>query len=106
MEPSETFQIIDDTKGTLTYMLVLAEPETQRMERLELIETMKANGINRDKFYKITKALTGADLIEEITTQPNGRVKIVKTELTPKGRRVAELVKKIEQALNPKKEQF
>jgi len=99
MEFSEAFQIIDDIKGTLTYMLVLAEPETQHMERLELIDTMRANGINRDKFYKITKSLAGAGLIEEVTTQPNGRVKIVKTELTPKGRQVAELVQKIEQAL-------
>ncbi len=99
MEPSEAFQLIDDNKGTLTYMLVLAEPETQRMERLELIEKMRASGINRDKFYKITKALTAAGFIAEVTTQPNGRVKIVKTELTPKGRQVAELVKKIEQAL-------
>jgi len=99
MEPSAAFQTIDDIKGTLTYMLVLDEPETQRIERLELIDTMRANGINRDKFYKITKALAAAGLIEEVTTQPNGRVKIVKTELTPKGRQVAELVKKIEQAL-------
>ena len=55
MELCETFQIIDDTKGPLTY--ILAEPETKRMERLELIKTMRANGINRSKFYKITKAL-------------------------------------------------
>jgi predicted transcriptional regulator len=99
MEPSEAFHTIDDTKGTLTYMLVLAEPETQRMERLELIETMRANGINRDKFYKITKALAGSGLIEEVATQPNGRVKRVKTELTPKGRQVAELLQKIKQTL-------
>ena len=97
MELSETFQIIDDTKETLTY--ILAEPETQSMESLELIETMRAIGINRSKFYKIPKALAGADLIEEVTTQPNVRVKRVKTELTPIGRQVAELVQKIEQAL-------
>ena len=99
MEPSEIFQTIDDTKGTLTYILVLAEPETQRMERLELIDTMRSNGINRDKFYRITKTMAGADLIEEVTTQPNGRVKRVKTELTPKGKQVAELVQKIKQTL-------
>ena len=99
MELSETFQRIDDTKGTLTYILVLADPETQRMESLELIETMRANGINRSKFYKISKALAGAGLIEEVITQLNGRVKRVKTELTSKGRQVAELVQKIEQAL-------
>ncbi len=106
MEPSEALKTIDNTKGTLTYILILAEPETQKRERLDLIETMRDNGINRDKFYRITKAMADVGLIEEVTMQPNGRVKIVKTELTPKGRRLAELVKKIEQALTPEKEQF
>jgi len=40
-----------------------------------------------------------AGSVEEMTTQPNGRVKRVKTELTPKGRQISQLVKKIEQAL-------
>jgi len=99
METSEAFKTINDTKGTLTYIIVLAEPETQQMERLELIEKMRANGINRDKFYKITRAMVDAGLIEEVTTQPNGRMKRVKTELTPKGKQVAELIQKIKQTL-------
>ena len=90
---------IDDTKGALKYILVLSDPEAEHLERLQLIEKMKKNGISRDKFYKITKALVNEGLIEEVTTQSNGRVKRVKTELTPKGRQVAELIQKIEQAL-------
>lgn len=99
MESSEALQTIDNTKGTLTYILVLAEPETQQMERLELIKKMRDNGINRDKFYRITKVMADVDLIEEVTMQPNGRVKRVKTELTPKGKQVAQLVQRIKQTL-------
>ena len=95
MEPSEALQTIDNTKGTLTYILVLAEPETQKMERLELIKKMGANGINRDKFYRITKVMADVGLIEEVTMQPNGRVKRVKTGLTPKGEKIGELIKQI-----------
>jgi len=95
MEPSEALQTIDDTKGTLTYILTLAEPEMQQMERLELIEVMRDRGINRDKFYRITRTLAKIGFIEEVTEQPNGRVKRVMTELTPKGEKIGELIKQI-----------
>lgn len=99
MDTSEALQTIDDTKGALTYILALAEPEMQKMERLELIEAMRDKGINRDKFYRITRTLAEIGLIEEVTEQPNGRVKRVMTELTPKGEKIGELIKQIMKTL-------
>jgi len=95
MDPSEALQTIDDTKGALTYILALAEPEMQKMERLELIEAMRDRGINRDKFYRITRTLAEIGLIEEVTEQPNGRVKRVMTELTPRGEKIGEIIKQL-----------
>jgi len=99
MDASEALQTIDNTKGALTYILILTEPETQKMERLELIELMRNKGINRDKFYRITRSMADIALIEEVTAQPNGRVKLVMTELTPKGEKIGELIKQIKRTL-------
>ncbi len=90
---------IDETKGALKYILVLSDPETEHLERLQLIEKMKENNISRDKFYKITTALNHLDIVAEETTQRNGRIKKVHTTLTPKGRKIAEHLNQIKTIL-------
>ena len=90
---------IDETKGALKYILIMAEPEIGHLERLQLIDKMKENGISRDKFYKITTALNHLDIVTEETTQRNGRIKKVHTALTPKGRKIAEHLKQIKTIL-------
>jgi len=90
---------IDETKGALKYILVLSDPETEHLERLQLIDKMKENNISRDKFYKITTALSHLDIVTEETTQRNGRIKKVHTALTPKGRKIAEHLNQIKTIL-------
>ena len=99
MKQSQALDTIDDTKGAIKYILVLADPETEHLERLQLIEEMKENGISRDKFYKITTALSHLDIITEEPTQPDGRIKKVHTALTPKGRKIAEHLNQIKTIL-------
>ena len=89
MKRSQTLDTVDETRGVIRYMLVLADSEAEQMERLQLIEKMKEAGINRDKFYRITKTLIDLDIVTEETTQPDGRIKKVHTALTPKGRKIA-----------------
>ena len=96
---NQALDTIDETKGAMKYILVLAEPETERLERLKLIDRMKMNGISRDRFYKITAALGNLDIVAEEPTQPDGRIKKVHTSLTPKGRKVAECLGQINMIL-------
>ena len=95
MNHNQALDTIDETKGALKYILIMAEPEIGHLERLQLIDKMKENGISRDKFYKITTALNHLHIVTEETTQRNGRIKKVHTALTPKGRKIAEHLKQI-----------
>jgi len=99
MNHNQAFDTINETKGALKYILILSDPKTGRLERLQLIDKMKENGINRDKFYKITAALNHIDIVAEETTQRNGRIKKVNTALTPRGRKIAEHLDKIKTIL-------
>ena len=99
MNHNQALDTIDETKGAIKYILVLSEPETEQMERLQLIEKMKENKISRDKFYKITDALSHLNIITEETTQPDGRIKRVYTTLTPKGNKIAEHLNQIKAIL-------
>jgi hypothetical protein len=99
MNHNQALDTIDDTKGALKYILVLAESETEHLERLQLIDRMKENGISRDRFYKITAALGNLGIVKEEPTQPDGRIKKVHTALTPKGRKIAEHLNQIKTIL-------
>ena len=99
MKRSRALAIIDETRGVIRYILVLADPEAEQMERLQLISKMKKNGISRDKFYKITATLGSLNIITEETTQRDGRIKKVHTSLTPKGREIAEHLNQIKKIL-------
>lgn len=99
MNYNQALDTIDETKGAIKYILVLSDPETEQMERLHLIEKMKENNISRDKFYKITAALSHLNIITEEATQPDGRIKKVHTTLTPKGKRIAQHLNQIKAIL-------
>lgn len=99
MNYNQALDTIDETKGAIKYILVLSDPETERLERLQLIEKMKENNISRDKFYKITAALSHLNIITEEATQPDGRIKKVHTTLTPKGKRIAQHLNQIKAIL-------
>lgn len=99
MNYNQALDTIDETKGAIKYILVLSDPETEQMERLHLIEKMKENNISRDKFYKITAALSHLNIITEEATQPDGRIKKVHTTLTPKGKRIAQHLNQIKTIL-------
>jgi predicted transcriptional regulator len=99
MNYNQALDTIDETKGAIKYILVLSDPETERLERLQLIEKMKENNISRDKFYKITTALSHLNIITEEATQPDGRIKKVHTTLTPKGKRIAQHLNQIKTIL-------
>jgi predicted transcriptional regulator len=60
---------------------------------------MKEAGINRYKFYRITKTLVDLNIVTEETTQRDGRIKKVHTSLTPKGREIAEHLNQIKKIL-------
>ena len=99
MNRNQAFDTINETKGALKYILILSDPETGRLERLQLIDKMRENGISRDKFYKITTALNHLDIVTVEATQPNGRIKKVHTTLTPRGKKIAEHLEQIKTIL-------
>ena len=94
MNPQETFDILDNTKGAHRYILTLTDPETHKLERISLIERMEEDDINRNQFYNITKQLKQIKLIEENQIIIDGRRNIY-TKLTPKGEKIGELIKQI-----------
>jgi len=94
MNPQETFDILDNTKGAHRYILILTDPETHKLERISLIERMEEDDINRNQFYNITKQLKQIKLIEENQIIIDGR-RNTYTKLTPKGEKIGELIKQI-----------
>ena len=94
MNPQETFDILDNTKGAHRYILILTDPETYKLERISLIERMEEDDINRNQFYNITKQLKQITLIEENQIIIDGR-RNTYTKLTPKGEKIGELIKQI-----------
>ena len=94
MNPQETFDILDNTKGAHRYIHILTDPETHKLERISLIERMEEDDINRNQFYNITKQLKQIKLIEENQIIIDGRRNIY-TKLTPKGEKIGELIKQI-----------
>ena len=94
MNPQETFDILDNTKGAHRYILILTYPETHKLERISLIERMEEDDINRNQFYNITKQLKQIKLIEENQIIIDGR-RNTYTKLTSKGEKIGELIKQI-----------
>ena len=100
MNPQETFDILDNTKGAHRYILTLTDPETHKLERISLIERMEEDDINRNQFYNITKQLKQIKIIEENIIIIDGK-RNTHTKLTPKGEKIGkqinQLIKKIEE---------
>ena len=106
MSPKTTpFNTLDELKAGLRFISTLLEEEAAELDRKSLIEHMNKQGVSQNQVYKNVKTMIELGLIEETEIQ-RGNVKSVHTRLTPKGRQVAKLVKKIEQVLTPEKEQF
>lgn len=99
MSPQNTtFNALDELKAGLRFLSTLLEEETAGLDRKGLIEHLNKQGVSQNQVYKNIKTMMELGLIKETEIQ-RGNVKSVYTTLTPKGRQVAEYVKKIKQTL-------
>ena len=94
MNPQETFDILDNTKGAHRYILILTDPETHKLERTSLIKRMQEANINKNQFYNITKQLKQIKIIEENIIIIDGKRNTF-TKLTPKGEKIGEIIKQL-----------
>ena len=94
MDDSSDFDALDDTKASLRFLVMLLDPRTSEMERLELLNESEKENINRYQFYQVVKELKKLKLIEDTMSSRRGR-KVITTRLTDKGRKIANLVLKI-----------
>jgi len=98
MSQSPNFESFDDMKASMRFLVMLLDPGTAEMERLELLEEAKRHNINRFKFYQAVKELKRLGLIEDMQPNTTGKRKVY-TALTEKGREIASLVVKIRDIL-------
>jgi len=94
MDDSSDFEALDDTKVSLRFLIMLLDPRTSEMERLELLDASEKENINRYQFYQVVKELKKLKLIEDTMSSRRGK-KVITTRLTDKGRKIANLVLKI-----------
>jgi len=98
MDDSSDFEALDDTKASLRFLIMLLDPKTSEMERLELLDESEKANINRYQFYQVVKELKRLNLIEDTMSSRRGK-KVITTRLTDKGREIANLVLKIKAVL-------
>jgi hypothetical protein len=94
MNPQETFDILDNTKGAHRYIQILTNPETHKLERTSLIKRMEKDNINKNQFYNITKQLKQIKIIEENIKIIEGKRNTF-TKLTPKGEKIGEALNQL-----------
>ena len=94
MNPQETFDTLDNTKGTHRYIQILTDQETHKLERTSLIKKMREDNINKNQFYNITKQLKQIKIIEENIIIIDGKRNTF-TKLTPKGEKIGEIIKQL-----------
>jgi len=99
MSESPDFDTFDDMKASMRFLLMLLDPKSKDMERLELLEEAKSHNINRFQFYQAVKELKRMELIEDSQPNRTGKRRVY-TILTEKGRKIASLVMKIKDTMD------
>jgi DNA-binding MarR family transcriptional regulator len=85
-------------KASMRFLVVLLDPGTADMERLEILEEAKHHNINRFQFYQAVKELKRMGFIEDVQPSRTGKRKVF-TTLTEEGSKIASLVVKIRDTL-------
>ena len=83
MDDSSDFDALDDTKASLRFLIMLLDPRTYEMERLELLDESEKENINRYQFYQVVKELKKLKFIEDMFSSRRGK-KVITTKLTDK----------------------
>ena len=98
MNYGSDFEILKDTRASLQFLIMLLDPRTSNMERLEPLDKGSKANINRHQFYQIVKRLQKLKPIEDEISQRRGK-KVIITKLTDKRIKIANLVLKIKDLL-------
>ena len=95
---TDAFNAVDELKASLRLMSTILEEESNKINRLTLWARLSDQGVTQNQMYTAIKTLIQIGLIEE-TLSKKGKKRITYTNLTPKGRQVAQLAQKIKQTL-------
>jgi hypothetical protein len=88
---------LDEERSTLRLILILAKIQVP-VARLEFIKSAEDVSVGRTAFYSGVGTLRELGLIEESSDKRGGK-RVILTGLTEKGRRVAELIWKMDDIL-------